>query len=70
MPKSFEVCQRPGFLNQGQCPPHVGANFHPHFIFPFLDIFEIDREEITFGRQLGSGQFGVISYTSFSIVTV
>ncbi len=27
--------------------------------FLLIGIFEIDREEISFGRQLGAGQFGV-----------
>eukprot|EP00112_Aurelia_sp_Birch-Aquarium-sp1_P010038 Seg2164.2 transcript_id=Seg2164.2/GoldUCD/mRNA.D3Y31 product="Tyrosine-protein kinase Tec" protein_id=Seg2164.2/GoldUCD/D3Y31 len=39
------------FTNQGDGPstPVLGH-----------DIFEIDRDEITFGRQLGSGQFGTV----------
>ena len=36
------------FANQLQSIPYL-----------YSDIFEIDRNEITFGRQLGAGQFGV-----------
>lgn len=39
------------YTNQGDCPstPELGHG-----------IFEIDRDEITFGRQLGAGQFGTV----------
>eukprot|EP00794_Sanderia_malayensis_P007312 gene7313-8130_t len=39
------------YTNQGDCPstPELGHG-----------IFEIDRDEISFGRQLGSGQFGTV----------
>lgn len=51
-----------GLLDQMTGSMVQEGNLHPHHIHTLLGSWEIDPKDLTFLKELGTGQFGVVKY--------